>query len=171
MTMVIAGELPPEIAAWREERRRLGQDRYDEVWEGVYHLAPGPTGPHGYVDSEVAGALRPLARRAGLHHVTATDLGSADDFRVPDGMVLRTRPTGTCTGTAAVVVEVLSPGDETFAKFAFHAGRGVDEVLVADPEGRSVRLWQRRDGGCAETGRSDLLGVTGEELAAQVDWP
>ena len=172
MTMVIAGGLPPDIAAWREQRRRLGQDRYDEVWEGVYHVAPGPTDGHGYVDSEVAGALRPLARRAGLHHVTATNLGTADDFRVPDGMVLRSKPVGaTYTDTAALVVEVLSPDDETFAKFAFYAARGVDEVLVADPEGRSVRLWLLRGGGYAETGRSDLLDVTAAELAAQVDWP
>lgn len=172
MTLVIAGELPPEIASWRERRRRLGQDRHDEVWEGVHHVAPGPTGRHAYVDSELAGLLRPVVRRAGMYLVTATNLGTAADFRVPDGMVLRTRPTGsTYAETAAVVVEVLSPGDETLAKLPFYAASGVDEVLVADPEGRSVRIWQLQGGGYVETGRSALLGVTSGELTAEVDWP
>ncbi len=103
--------------------------------------------------------------------VTATDLGTADGVRVPDGMVLRTRPAGTCTDTAAVVAEVLGPGDETFAELALHVARGVDEVLVADPASRRVRPWQLRGGAHVETGRSDLLDVTGDELAAQVDRP
>ena len=141
------------------------------MWEGVYHVAPGPTGPHGYVDAQISAALAPLARQLGLYVVTATNLGIPDDFRVPDGMVLRAKPSGTYTDTAALVVEVLSPGDETFAKFGFYAARAVGEVLVADPEGRHVRLWQLRGDAYAETGRSDLINVTTEELTAQVDWP
>jgi hypothetical protein len=33
---------PAEFEALIERRRRLGLDRRDEMWEGVYHLAPAP---------------------------------------------------------------------------------------------------------------------------------
>lgn len=172
MSTLFAQELPAEVTAWLERRRALGQDRYDEVWEGVHHVVPGPTNAHGFVDDELGALLRSLARRAGLYRVSATNLGREGDYRVPDGMVLRARPTeSTYAETAAVVVEVLSPGDETFAKFPFYAAREVEEVVVADPQGRRVRLWQLRDGAYVETGRSDVLGTTAEELTAGVDWP
>ncbi|MGI9120683.1 MAG: hypothetical protein ACR2G7_11290 [Acidimicrobiales bacterium] len=29
-----------------EERRRLGLDIFDEMWEGVLHMVPPPGGPH-----------------------------------------------------------------------------------------------------------------------------
>lgn len=171
VSVVITGELPAPVLAWREERSRLGLDRFDEVWEGVLHMVPGPTGAHADVDASVLLAIGPLARAVGLRVRTATNLGRADDYRIPDGMLVRTRSTGTYVDTAALVVEVLSPGDETFAKFAFYAAHGVDEVLVADPAAQRVRWWQLRDGAYAETGRSDLLGTTAEEVAEQVDWP
>lgn len=172
MTMVIAGELPAPIAAWRDERQRLGQDRYDEVWEGVHHVVPGPSDAHAYVDGEVGAALRPRVKAAGLYFVTTTNLGTPDDYRIPDAMVRRTKPAGAIyTEAAALVVEVLSPGDETFAKFPFYAARGVEELLVADPVACSVRIWQLRDGSYAETGRSDVLDVTAQELTGEIDWP
>ena len=40
--------------------------------------------------------------------------------------------------TAAVVVEVVSPDDETYEKSGFYAAHGVDELIVADPAGRSL---------------------------------
>ena len=76
-----------------------------------------------------------------------------------------------------MVLEVVSPGDETLAKLPFYADSGVEEVLVADPALRTVRIWQLTAGspgiepGYDETGRSDLLGVTGEGLAAELCWP
>ena len=35
--------------------------------------------------------------------------------------------------TAALVVEVVSPGDETYDKLQFYACHNVDEVLIVDP--------------------------------------
>jgi hypothetical protein len=29
-----------------EQRRRLGLDRWDEMWEGVLHMAPAPANEH-----------------------------------------------------------------------------------------------------------------------------
>ncbi len=33
-------------ARLKEERRQSGADRYDDVWEGVYTMAPMPTNEH-----------------------------------------------------------------------------------------------------------------------------
>jgi Uma2 family endonuclease len=40
--------------------------------------------------------------------------------------------------TAALVVEIVSPGDETWEKLPFYAAHHVDEVLIVDPQERSV---------------------------------
>lgn len=37
---VLLGDPPPEVEAYLARRRELGQDLYDEVWEGTYHVAP-----------------------------------------------------------------------------------------------------------------------------------
>jgi Uma2 family endonuclease len=177
MATVVLGERPAELEAWLRRRRELGQDRYDEVWEGDYHVAPGPSAEHAIVDSQVGRLLWPRAERAGLLLTTAFNLGQPEDYRVPDGGVHRDRPSGVFVATAAMVVEIVSPGDETLAKLPFYARHGVEEVLVADPASRTVRIWQLRsrspgqEARYRETGRSDLLAVTGAELAEAVSWP
>jgi hypothetical protein len=92
-----------------KQRQALGQDGYDEVWEGEYHMAPMAHPPHGYLDDELAVLLRPLALGAGLVGTGAFNLGSPDDYRVPDRGLHRGLPTTTFVPTAAVVVEIVSP--------------------------------------------------------------
>src|SRR5674536_302451 len=41
MATVVFGPRPPELETWLGRRRELGQDRYDEVWGGDYHVGPG----------------------------------------------------------------------------------------------------------------------------------
>jgi hypothetical protein len=53
----------------------------------------------------------------------------------------------------------------------FYAAHGVEELVVADPQLRIVRIWQLVDGKLAETGRSGLLQVTAAELTREIDWP
>lgn len=99
------------------------------------------------------------------------NLGEPDDFRVPDGGYHRTPPGTLYVATAALLLEVLSPDDQTFAKFDFYARHGVDELIVADPLARTVRCWHLVDGAYAERGGSALLDVTTAQLVAGVDWP
>jgi Uma2 family endonuclease len=168
---LLLGERPPELEAWLERRRSLGQDRFDEVWEGVYHVAPSPTFEHAAVDAELAQQLGPRAKRRGLRYVSTVDIGELGDYRVPDSSVHRGTPSGAWHQTAALVVEVVSPGDESMAKFDFYARHEVDEVLVADPARRSIRLWQLREGTYDETGRSDVLDLAAAGLEQSIDWP
>lgn len=172
MRTVVLGERPAKLQALLDRRRALGQDRFDEVWEGAYHVSPAPRLHHALLDEELAVVLRPLACTAGLVGSGPFNLGtSPNDYRVPDRGYHRNATDQTFVPTAAVVVENLSPDDETFTKFAFYATHHVDELLVADPVGRRLRVWQLVDGRYVETGRSALLGVTADDLTAQVSWP
>ena len=45
---------------------------------------------------------------------------------------------------AVLVVEILSPGDETYDKLAWYAAGGVDEVLVVDPRSLRAEVFARR---------------------------
>lgn len=66
-----------------------------------------------------------------------SNIGPASrDFRVPDGSFFDGRPSGLYVTNAVLVIEVLSPDDETWEKFAFYAANGVQEILVAHPQER-----------------------------------
>ena len=66
----------------------------------------------------------------------------ADDYRAHGGYHAGT-PSDVWVPTACIVVEVLSPDDETFQKFDFYFAEGVQELVVADPASWSLRWWAR----------------------------
>jgi hypothetical protein len=70
------------------------------------------------ISQQLAELLGPPARAAGLVAAIAEfNLGKDDhDFRVPDGGLHRGRPTGVWQPTAALVIEIVSPGDESWEK-------------------------------------------------------
>jgi Uma2 family endonuclease len=156
-----------------ERRRRSGLDRFDEVWEGVLHMVPAPIGEHADISQQLAEQLGPRARAAGLWATMGEfNLGdSEDDFRVPDGGLHRERLRGVWHHTAALVVEIASPNDESWQKLPFYAAHGVEEVLIVDPAKRSVHWLGLRDGEYEPIERSALIDLGPDELAAQIDWP
>jgi hypothetical protein len=171
MRTVVLGQ-PAELTEWLKRRKELGQDRYDETWQGEYHVAPAPPPHHGYVERQLTALLHPRAQQADLVETGPFNLGVIDDFRVPDGGYHRQLPAEVFVTTAAVVLEVASPQDETYAKFDFYARHGVEEVIVADPALRRVQVWRRRsDGTCAAVPASSLLSVEASELAEALNWP
>ncbi len=58
---------------------------------------------------------------------------------MPDAGFHRRGPDSVFLLTAAVVVEVVLPGDKTYDKLNFYADHSVDEVIVANP-GVTVQL-------------------------------
>ncbi len=173
MPTLVLGTPPPELEALLERRRRAGADRLDEVWQGVHHMVPAPSIEHAHISQQLAELLGPLARSAGLRPtISEFNLGeSEDDFRVPDGGLHRPGAAGVWHATAAVVVEVLSPGDESWQKLPFYAAHDVDEVLLVDPAGRTVTWLALRDGDYETVQASGLIELGSTELAAQLDWP
>lgn len=172
MKTVVLGPRPVELQVLIDRRRSLGIDTYDEEWEGEYHMAPAAHSAHGYLDNGLAVLLDPMARAAGLVGIGPFNLGQPGDYRVPDRGYMRGQPTGVWLPTAAVVVEIVSPDDETFEKFGFYARHQVDEILTVDPAVRAVVWWRRRsDRDYAEAAASGLLAFTAADLAAAIDWP
>jgi len=168
---VLLGEPPPEVEAFLARRRALGQDMFDEVWEGVYHLAPMAHAWHGYLDNVLAELLGPYARQAGLIGTGPFNLGESDDFRVPDRGYHRTLPSAVWVPTAATVVEVVSPDDETWEKCDFYARHQVEEICTAEPTDARLRWFRSAGPAYVDADGSELLGVAVGDLAARIEWP
>jgi Uma2 family endonuclease len=172
MRTVVLGDTHPELTEWIARRRALGQDRYDEVWNGDYHVSPAAHLWHGIVINELGAVLRQLAAPRGL--VVGVDFNLGDDihnFRVPDVGVHRAPRDEVWVPTAAMVVEVVSPDDESWLKFDHYAAHGVDEVLIADPRERTLDLFILAGDHYARAAHSALLDVSVAELHEAVTWP
>jgi Uma2 family endonuclease len=172
MRTLVLDPQPVELEELLERRRRMGGDRHDEVWEGVYHMVPGPNAPHSFIAHQVSVLLDAPARAAGLRVGSEFNLGDGeDDFRVPDLGVHRELRTGVWVPTAAIVVEILSPEDEAWQKLPFYAEHRVDELLIVDPAGRSVTWLALSDGEYRPIDRSGLVDLGASELAERIEWP
>ena len=120
-----------------DERRRLGHDRLDEMWDGVLHMVPPPGGPHQKRGTVLVSILHALSKQCGLEATYETGVfavGRNDDYRVPDNVVSRPEnrtPRGV-DGRAELVVEFRSPNDESYEKLPFYARMEVQEVLILD---------------------------------------
>lgn len=158
--------VPEDLLA---ERRRNGADRWDEMWEGVLHLVPPPSGWHQEFGNELTVALTPVAKARGLRVSYETGLFRSDkSYRTPDlAFSLPSQRTARgIEGGAELVVEILSPDDETYEKLPFYEAFPVREVLVLNPDTRAIELFTLRGGkyhavAPDERGqvRSEVLGV------------
>ncbi len=173
MRTVILDPATPGLDELLERRRRSGLDRLDEVWEGVYHVVPAPSDAHADIAQQLAELLGPAARAARLFPTMHEfNLGSSEeDYRVPDGGVHRTRRWGTWEETAPLVVEIVSPGDESWEKLPFYAAHRVDEVLIVDPQARTLSWLALGEDGYHPVERSHVLDLSVAELGSRIDWP
>ncbi len=173
MPTLVLGRPPPELEALLERRRQAGVDRLDEVWQGVRHMVPGPSFEHARVSQQLAELLGPPARAGGLvAAMSEFNLGESEyDFRVPDGGLHRTGAGGVWLATAAVVVEILSPDDESWQKLPFYAEHEVDEVLLVDLAERTVTWLALHHGDYKPVQQSGLIELGPTELAERLDWP
>lgn len=172
MKTVIPDPLPAAVAELIERRKKLGLDHFDEIWDGVYHVAPMARFGHGRLDQQLAVLLEPAARRTGLVVSGPFNLGDADDFRVPDRGVHRGDPDPRTVylASAALVVEIVSPGDETYDKVPFYAAHRVEELWIVDPAERAVQIRTLVGDGYEVTERSDLLDLTSAQIASELGW-
>ncbi len=168
---VLVGERPPEVEDLLARRRALGQDLFDEVWEGEYHMAPAPHSRHGLVDYQLHRLVGPRADAAGLKGCGPCNIGTPHDYRVPDLTYFADPASHTFNQTAEIVVEIVSPGDESRMKFDFYFRAGVAEVLIVDPEERRVEWFGRGADGFVAVPRSTLLELSADDLSMSIDWP
>lgn len=155
-----------------ERRRALGQDKRDEVWEGVYHVAPLEHSRNGALAVELAVLLNPGARQHGLRVVNPFNLGEPNDYRGPDlGLLRRDQPLALYMPTAELVIEVLSPDDESWQKLPHYAAHDVGEVWMVDPIGRTVQMLVLDGATYRESDHSPLTLLTAVEVQLMLDWP
>ncbi len=172
MPAVLLDPLPREIALLTERRRALGQDHLDEVWDGVLHMVPAPSFEHAALGAQVKSLFRTPAAAAGLVVTDEFNLGDSEqDFRVPDGGLHRPGAAGVWQPTAALAIEIVSPGDETWQKLPFYAAHQVDELLIVDAQQQTVQWLALAGDEYRPVEHSGLIDLSAATLAEQIDWP
>ncbi len=172
MPTLVMDPPPAELKALLEHRRKLGLDHRDEMWEGVYRVTPPPSHEHGLLAIRLARLLGPHADSAGLEMTDGIAVGEADaNYRAPDLALHRPGAAAMWHPTAALVVEIVSPGDESWEKLPFYAAHEVDEVLIVDPAARSVAWLRRHEGEYRPIEHSGLIELGAGELLERIDWP
>jgi Uma2 family endonuclease len=154
------------------ERRRLGLDRFDEVWEGEYRMNAAPHPRHSFLLRHVLRLLDPIAEHRGLIPLGEFNLGRPDDFRIPDAGYVDGWTDTAFLPSARIVIEVLSPGDATPDKLPFYARHDVGELLVIDPAGRTAQwlLLDRVEARYVTAERSVLLDISAEDITRPLPW-
>ena len=131
-------------------------------------MVPRPAERHQSLGSGLLAVLLPLARERGLKLAYEIGLFAAsDDCRVPDLAVYRPDQASErgLENAAEVVVELVSPGDESRAKLRWYADR-VREVVLIERDTLAVEVHRSVDGGpeLVDLARSQVLGVTFERI-------
>ncbi len=171
MTVLI--ENPAQEQNFIEQRRRLGIDRHDEVWNGVYIVSPDPNNEHQQIVSRLCHCFLDSVEIEGLGlvyvggNVTDQDDDWTKNYRCPDVAVFLRGTTAQDRGTHWLggpdfAVEVISKGDRSRQKFDFYAAVGTRELLLIDREPWALELYRLEGSsyilvGKSEPGRPDVL--------------
>jgi Uma2 family endonuclease len=174
MKTVVLGEMPPMLASLVAERKRLGLDRHDEIWNGEYHMAPAPTYEHARVGAKISRLLQERGElQLGEPEFEVSlefNLGTIENFRIPDLGLHRGTPSGAWHQSVAMVVEVRSPDDESFEKFDFYFAHNVEEILVADLSKKTVSLFGRGPNGFTSIETSTLIPLSVHDVTQTLNW-
>jgi Uma2 family endonuclease len=134
--------------AWR---KTTGIHRWDEVWDGVWYMTPAPTFEHQRIIDEMIIFLKPhlRARGRGLLVARINVLQHAQgwkNYRIPDLTFVATgrehilHEDGVRAAGPDAVIEIRSPGDDTYEKLSFYAAIGTREVVIVDRETKQVEI-------------------------------
>jgi Uma2 family endonuclease len=135
-----------------QERKRIGADRYDEVWDGVYVMPSMPSLEHQEQVQDLCMIFGEVVKRPGLGQVypgaNVSDRGAdwKTNFRVPDVVIVLRENTRAVSHPAHIqggpdfLVEIESPGDDSEEKVPFYAQIGVRELLLVHRDRRTLRL-------------------------------
>ena len=141
----------------RAQRIASGSDRQDEVWEGVYVMAPMPNIEQQRLVGGLTHALSEVVPGQSLGevfpgvNVSDRDDEWKDNFRVPDVAVFLNETLAVPReafwfGGPDFAVEITSPNDQTRKKLGFYADVGSRELLIVDRHPWQLELFQPVDG-------------------------
>jgi Uma2 family endonuclease len=152
--MVLDPELTRELI---RERRRLGIDFLDEVWDGVYVMSPEADIEHQKIGTRFASALDqalaglPSADVFARVNVSDRSVNWRRNFRVPDVAVFLPGNPAQARGThwfggPDFAAEIISRHDRSRKKLAFYAKVGVRELLLVDRKPWALELYRLQNG-------------------------
>jgi len=135
------------------QRREGGIDGHDEVWDGVYVMAPIANNEHQDISTSLTVILGLLIMfpRLGRVHGGANVSDQLDDwtqnYRVPDVLVfLNGNPAqdrgSHWLGGPDFAIEIASPGDRSREKIDFYSRVGVRELLIIDRDPWQLELFR-----------------------------
>ena len=132
-------------------RRSIGADHWDEMWEGVLHMAPAPSLEHQRVLGQLVVFLVPLLQssKRGTLLPGINVFRTTTNYRIPDLTFVATGRDDVLSdagvregGSPDAVIEVRSPEDETYEKFPFYAAIGTREVIVIDRDTKRPEIYR-----------------------------
>ena len=146
-TVVMDRKLAEEL---RQERIEAGSDRWDEVWEGTYMMAPLPNNEHQELVGAWVAVLRTIVRPGqGLvfpgANVSDRVKGWEFNYRCPDvvlylaGTKAKNCRTHWCGGPD-FAMEIISPDDMVRDKFPFYGKVAMRELLIIDRDPWALEL-------------------------------
>jgi len=164
VSIIIDPSLEGQLIA---ERQATGADRYDEVWDGVYIMAPQANSEHQDLVGDISAIFKITVDWPGSGrvlpgaNVSDREEGWEHNYRCPDVVVFlddtRALDCGThWYGGPDFVVEIVSDRDKTFDKLPFYSQIGTRELLVIDRNPWTLILYRLRETELVEVGRSTL---------------
>lgn len=161
-TLITDPELEHKLIA---QRQAWGVDKYDEVWDGVYVMAPMANDEHQYLVKELTMICGIAIDWAGLGQ-TRPGVNISDrrddwksNYRIPDVAVfVNDTKAENCgafwLGGPDFGIEIISPKDRALLKLPFYASVGAKEILAIDRDPWSLALFRLQDGEMIEVGKS-----------------
>jgi Uma2 family endonuclease len=153
-TLVNNPRLEEELIA---DRRDRGIDKFDEVWDGVYVMAPIANNEHQVLQTRLSAILSGLIDFTGLGQVfNGANVSDQEEdwtknYRVPDLLVFfngnpaEDRSTH-WFGGPDFAVEIVSRWDRSREKTDFYASVGVRELLIIDRDPWQLELFRLTNG-------------------------
>lgn len=163
---MVATILDPELEERLiEERRAAGADRYDEVWEGMYVMAPMANDEHQDFVGDWTAVLKIAVQWAGKGlvrpgvNVSDRIEDWKSNYRCPDVVVYLNGTTAENQGEfwyggPDFAIEITSPFDKTRDKFDFYAKVKTSELLIVDRDVWALELYRLTDGELRLVGKS-----------------
>jgi Uma2 family endonuclease len=165
-TLVMDPHIEEELL---EQRRAWGGDKFDEVWDGVYVMAPMANTEHQSIVNGLATAItNALVEIAGAQvfpgiNVSDQRVNWEQNYRCPDvAVVLPGSRAEDCGpfhfGGPDFVAEIISKYDRSRDKFEFYARVGVREMLLVDRNPWQLELYRLSGEEFKPVGVSNLTG-------------
>jgi len=132
------------------QRKRLRQDRYDEVWDGFYIMPTLPNLDHQELVLDLSGVYKSVVKPEGGSVYPGANVSDRpknwkENYRCPDSVVLlknsRAKKRDThIFGGPDFLTEIRSPDEDPTEKIPFYSKIQARELLIMDRDTRELTL-------------------------------